>query len=296
MAYLQELCGSAKALEQRLSDLQAQSALLSDLVAHELAGLDASQHLLVEAVLAEPREFVRVQMVYQLVSGVAGEGAGSYRAIARALSQLRLYPAALQWELGVGSGWSLYRSGQVLACRRSSDATENVTQYASVGRGEGAARVQGLVELLVDGPWLAHMEPLPMHVEREGADAAGSRQGAGFWGGEGGWGEGRGAEGGDMEVVLNNVVRGSKVVVRTRRQGDRFHAPWRVSSIKLKDFLRGQKVPLHLRDNLPIIIVNPPSSPPLRIAEAAAPESGLAGIVQNWQPKSSAGKTFSKVL
>jgi tRNA(Ile)-lysidine synthetase-like protein len=99
-----------------------------------------------------------------------------------------------------------------------------------------------------------------------------------------------------MEVVLNNVVRGSKVVVRTRRQGDRFHAPWRVSSIKLKDFLRGQKVPLHLRDNLPIIIVNPPSSPPLRIAEAAAPESGLAGIVQNWQPKSSAGKTFSKVL
>jgi len=196
MPLLQELCGGAKALEQRLSDLQAQSALLSDLVAHELAGLDASQRLLVEAVLAEPREFVRVQMVYRLVSGVMGEGAGSYRAIARALSQLRLYPAALQWELRVGGGWSLYRSGQVLECRRSSDATENVTQYAGVGRGEGAARVQGVVELLVDGPWSADVETLPMYVEREGDDTAGRRQGAGFWGGEGSGGGGGGGGGG----------------------------------------------------------------------------------------------------
>lgn len=35
-----------------------------------------------------------------------------------------------------------------------------------------------------------------------------------------------------------------------------FHAPWRENPVKLRDFLRGQKVPLHLRGCVPVILLD----------------------------------------
>ena len=65
---------------------------------------------------------------------------------------------------------------------------------------------------------------------------------------------------GVMQVVLRNVEVGSRLLVRRRRDGDRFHARWKDTPIKLKDFLRGQKLPLHERDMVPVIEVLPPGN------------------------------------
>lgn len=40
---------------------------------------------------------------------------------------------------------------------------------------------------------------------------------------------------------------------RRRRDGDRFRPVWRSRPSKLKDFFRGQGVPLHLRDEVAVI-------------------------------------------
>lgn len=40
---------------------------------------------------------------------------------------------------------------------------------------------------------------------------------------------------------------------RRRREGDRFHPAWRDRPIKIKDFFRGQRVPLHHRDEVALV-------------------------------------------
>jgi len=59
--------------------------------------------------------------------------------------------------------------------------------------------------------------------------------------------------GGGDGIVLENIPPGASLVIRTRKEGDRFHPPWRETPQKMKDFLRGQKIPLHLRDQVPLI-------------------------------------------
>ena len=61
-------------------------------------------------------------------------------------------------------------------------------------------------------------------------------------------------------LTLCNVPPGARLEVRYRRPGDRFWPPWRPSPVKLKDFLRGRGVPLHLRDVQPLLCVTGPDA------------------------------------
>lgn len=63
-----------------------------------------------------------------------------------------------------------------------------------------------------------------------------------------------GAEGGQDGVLLFNIPLGAALELRRRQEGDRFWPAWRSSLVKMKDFLRGQKVPLHRRDDVPFIV------------------------------------------
>jgi tRNA(Ile)-lysidine synthase len=49
----------------------------------------------------------------------------------------------------------------------------------------------------------------------------------------------------------------SPLTLRFRRDGDRFHPPWKPHSVKLKDFLRDQRVPPEQRDRLPLLCDGP---------------------------------------
>lgn len=57
-------------------------------------------------------------------------------------------------------------------------------------------------------------------------------------------------------IVLTDIPAGAHLEVRTRRNGDRFHPPWRDHPVKVKDFLRDQGVPLWERDVLPLVVLN----------------------------------------
>ncbi|KAJ8608518.1 hypothetical protein CTAYLR_005733 [Chrysophaeum taylorii] len=56
-------------------------------------------------------------------------------------------------------------------------------------------------------------------------------------------------------VGIRDVARGARLELRFRRDGDRFHPAWRERPLKLKDFLRGQRVPLVHRDRVPILVL-----------------------------------------
>lgn len=54
-------------------------------------------------------------------------------------------------------------------------------------------------------------------------------------------------------ILLFNIPINQTLNIRYRQPGDRFHPHWKNKSIKLKDFLRDQKIPLHQRNHLPLI-------------------------------------------
>jgi tRNA(Ile)-lysidine synthase len=66
---------------------------------------------------------------------------------------------------------------------------------------------------------------------------------------------GRGIAGG-TGLILANIPAGAHLEARTRREGDRFHPPWRDHPVKVKDFLRDQHIPLWERDQLPLVVLN----------------------------------------
>lgn len=59
---------------------------------------------------------------------------------------------------------------------------------------------------------------------------------------------------------LRDIPAGTALQLRFRRPGDRFHPAWRARPIKVKDFLRGQRVPLADRDVVPLLVRLPTHS------------------------------------
>lgn len=57
-------------------------------------------------------------------------------------------------------------------------------------------------------------------------------------------------------ACLAGVPPGSRLRLRFRADGDRFHPSWRANPIKLKDFLRGQRVPQPDRDFVPLLVLD----------------------------------------
>lgn len=56
-------------------------------------------------------------------------------------------------------------------------------------------------------------------------------------------------------VALRGIPSAAALEVRFRADGDRFHPAWRERPAKLKDFLRGQRIPLADRDRVPILVL-----------------------------------------
>ena len=60
----------------------------------------------------------------------------------------------------------------------------------------------------------------------------------------------------DYHLQLHGVSLQATVVVRHPRPGDSFQPSWRNSPLKLTDFLRGKDVPVHLRDEATLVVVD----------------------------------------
>ena len=135
----------------------------------------------------------------------------------------------------------VFRIGDVLQCRRAelgADAAAVGASKSNVWGGDGfqervSWRDMSGVLVGILGPWKVRVSRIESRevAEKEGRGGP-EKQG----------GRERGVLGGKMRVVLENVGEGCRVLVRGRREGDKFAAPWRRSPLKVKDLLRAQKV------------------------------------------------------
>ena len=60
----------------------------------------------------------------------------------------------------------------------------------------------------------------------------------------------------NIEGMVLPLRPNSNIVIRKRKAGDRFHPFWKSRPVKVKDFLRDQKIPLEERDRMPVVLVN----------------------------------------
>lgn len=133
----------------------------------------------------------------------------------------------LQWRLEVGEGWVLGRQGDVLR------VTKEESEWG--GNKEGESH-----EVSMPEAGAIFLVPKGWHVEAARLDSSPSSSAAEKW-----------------DLILPHVPMGASLQLRHRQDGDRFHPAWRPGPIKLKDFLRGQNVPLHRRDEVLLVVLRP---------------------------------------
>ena len=225
---LDELAGSGGGLRARLAAAERQSAQLREwLEAESAARLDedpawagAPPALSVSRLLAAPPP-VQEELLHALVArGSGGACALPYALLCRARDQLDA--PSNEWQLHVSADWALRRVGDRIALHAA--PARPVEGNGGGEEEEESARLEiGGVALRAPAAWA---------VQACWADEAPPPAGA---------------------VVLHNVAAGAELELRPWRAGDRFHPSWKRAPIALKDFLRGQKLPLEERRALPLV-------------------------------------------
>lgn len=140
----------------------------------------------------------------------------SYDQLERICHQLHEYPTSQQWTLQVGSGWNVIRNGKALHVQRQDDVD-------LTGR-----------NALLDDPMLTWV-----NIGTDGSSIDDNDDDLVI----------RIPSSADLQFSLSTAGKASRWL---------YTPSWRVEHrpIKLKDFLRGQKIPLHLREHIPIIYVS----------------------------------------
>ncbi|KAG5185116.1 hypothetical protein JKP88DRAFT_268428 [Tribonema minus] len=193
-----------------------------------------------------------------------------------------------RWHVDVGGGAAVMRDGDVLRLAHAMGAAAAAAAGATAGGGLGGAgvgegeRTAGCVagEVTVDEAEARCTITAPPDWEvtatRIGVAEAAGIAAAARDGTSGADRPPAAAAAAASDMVLYNVPPGAVLRVRRRRDGDRFRPRWRATPAKVKDFLRGQGVPLHRRDDVALVQLSPPPPLPLDGAAGGAHGAGAA--------------------
>jgi len=182
----------------------------------------------------------------------------SYEQVRRVHQQLNDYLERRQWRLNLGRHWDLVRQGDVLELVRTGDSTnsnDNDGNGNNTGCTDERQPITGkaLEWSVVDSNDARHDETRisnsvsdldgtlrlslprsllssPLFVRTTVADVAG-------------------------QFVVENASTDNDRTNASMKPKLVFTPPWRNRPVKVKDFLRGQKVPLHLRGSTPIVVL-----------------------------------------
>jgi tRNA(Ile)-lysidine synthase TilS/MesJ len=205
----------------------------------------------------------------------------SYESLQRVVQQLEEYPHRRQWTLELGSGWSIERVGDVLRMARG-DATSHITLDARTVVGVGGSKSNNdnssnssISDRSTERVWgwtrvLNGDESIQQDTENKNCHLQIQIPSDLF------------------EELSNNSLEQLELVSTTLREAEananaisknnskneddggaapqwlRFVPPWKKSHhspVKLRAFLRGQKVPVHLRDTTALLFLEPKPSP-----------------------------------
>ena len=224
---LSEISGGDNALQKRFKNLEQQSRDISkDLVSRSKEYLDTMSSSST-FILQKYSQFdlVQEEALHLWMKEVThNELQVSYEQMLRIREQIRNYPAKLQWTLDVGNSWKLRRNGDTL-----------------VLRDKEACRLSTDTIISSSDPVLWEILPRPgADVERESVSET-------------------------QEFCFGAFPHSSTLNIKQVKDcgNIKFTPPWRKGrrAIKIKEFLRGQKVPLHLRDESIVLCLTDNDTP-----------------------------------
>mmetsp|Transcript_57290 Transcript_57290/g.139679 ORF Transcript_57290/g.139679 Transcript_57290/m.139679 type:complete len:802 (+) Transcript_57290:259-2664(+) len=176
------------------------------------------------------------QALFQWISNEMKQGGLmlNYETLERLIQQIDAYPDRLQWTLELGHGWTIIREGNIL--RLNDIGQSNATSYGLRRNNEGGetwkwsmAAPDGASDSSID----SEEETLPMLISTDTLSS-------------------------DLSFFSTTVGRTKGLVLgssNVESSSPRFTPSWRNSPIKLRQFLRAQDVPLHRRDDVPVLIM-----------------------------------------
>jgi hypothetical protein len=251
---LQDLMGDADALDKRLLHWEEQSELITmDLQPRVNQYLDrvllenGRLFSLEEArnISPSPSMLLQSQALYQWISSrlaprmdneedpnISNQNFLSYDQLQRIMTQLQVYPNNRQWTLEIGSNWNLVRTGDVLSV-----VTHDMTSKSS-------SQDEDMSELAAkDVAWSIWKDGFPS--DNEDSFLVVSR----------------------LFITVPALMVTSHLHFCLSTVGEwpttlTFVPSWRSgrSSSKVRQFLRGQDVPLHLRDVTSVVILKDATS------------------------------------
>jgi len=241
MPLLSEIAGGERALQvrKRFSNLERQSRDISrDLSKRSkdyLRSMPSNSTFLLPADSGTHVDLVQEEALHSWIMKVTNrELQVTYDQMIRIRDQIHKYPNRLQWTLDVGNLWKLRRNGDTLVVFKG----EGESQPPHDGTYSGTAipwiiiAADGLDTRGVDSRDLDPESISDMHELRFGTFPK------------------------ESEYANLNILR-------LKECGSiKFIPPWRKgrSAIKIKEFLRGQKVPLHRREEAIVLCVSDDSS------------------------------------
>eukprot|EP00903_Cladosiphon_okamuranus_P015538 g14344.t1 len=181
---------------------------------------------------ADLPELVREELLHRFILANTGNTPISYAQLQLLMRQVD--GGERTWSLSLGGDHCLRRVGDFLRIEHTSGLGLAV---AEVEAGDPyTAPVEHHIAGAATAPWRIVVTPCQQSSAEMGGDGTGIDD-----------------QGTEHGMVLYNLAAGTQLHVRRRKDGDRFRPTWRDRPSKLKDFLRGQGVPLHRREEVALI-------------------------------------------
>eukprot|EP00550_Attheya_septentrionalis_P007290 CAMPEP_0198291730 /NCGR_PEP_ID=MMETSP1449-20131203/9163_1 /TAXON_ID=420275 /ORGANISM="Attheya septentrionalis, Strain CCMP2084" /LENGTH=658 /DNA_ID=CAMNT_0043990409 /DNA_START=377 /DNA_END=2353 /DNA_ORIENTATION=- len=218
---MSDMAGGSDNLQRRLDTLEEQSQKVKEYLQASSAGQkEIGVQFPISATMMESFDIVLEEALHSWAS--TNGYYLPYDQLKRICQQLSDYPQQRQWTLHVGGGWNIVRTGDILELH-ASDEDENHRDVPILPRLSIMGRYQGSLLDTDDCPTIENGTELLIKVGSEEAS--------------------------NFSVQRVEDQAGAPFL---------FLPPWRKgrSPIKVKEFLRGQKVPLHLRDHAPMICLD----------------------------------------
>jgi len=237
---LKDMVGGEGVLERRLENLQKQSKKLKEDLSHRTHKYFDSYnetaitngYFMISFPLPKHENNLSLVEEHALHSWVKWRTDGginlSYSKLMSLCHQVVNHPERRQWKVAVGSGWDIVRNGDVLDLIHNRGYDKNLLSFSS------------LKERTYE--WI-----LETSQGKKGGTSKLNTIEASF----------------SISIDLQKIKESNKPVHFVLESvggnhGLTFLPPWRLgkSPVKIKEFLRGQKIPLHRRDIAPIICVS----------------------------------------
>jgi len=226
---LQDLAGGASAFSARMNEVAEQSSMVQHHLEMEVTRWNkeyqsqcSENEFMLHSDWWSLTELIQHELIHDFITKCT-QTSMPFKQLKKIVAQV--HNGESQWTLYIGQDWILTRIGDMLSLEQKGS---KMTLPQNIEEECGDLKITFPKEWVFTAERINHDSKVVLCSKKDNSS---------------------------FPVILYNVPYGANLSLRFRKDGDRFHPPWRQTPMKLKDYLRGQKIPLHKRDRMPLICV-----------------------------------------